>query len=81
MCQGATTPALALSEGPSPLTTREREIALLAARGCQTRDIAAQLNISGRTVDNHLQAIYQKLAISGRAQLASVLSVAVGENE
>ena len=50
----------------------------LAARGLATRDIAHRLSISGRTVDNHLQAIYQQLGISGRDELGSVLSVTAG---
>lgn len=53
------------------LTLREREIALLAAGGRSNRDIAQQLHLSTRTVENHLAAIYKKLGVTGRAQLMS----------
>ena len=57
----------------SPLTRREREIALLAAGGLRSRDIADQLNLSSRTVENHLHNVFTKLGISDRADLAAAL--------
>jgi non-specific serine/threonine protein kinase len=51
------------------LTAREREIALLVARGLSNRDIAAQLVISKRTVDAHVNHIFTKLGLSSRVQL------------
>ncbi|AUG75041.1 hypothetical protein CFP65_0055 [Kitasatospora sp. MMS16-BH015] len=75
-CEGAATPALATPAGTpadTPLTTREREIAWLAARGGTSREVAQGLHLSVRTVENHLQNIYGKLGISGRAQLADAL--------
>jgi DNA-binding CsgD family transcriptional regulator len=74
-CEGASTPALILVDSVEPLTSREREIATLAAAGMTSRDIAKRLVLSVRTVDNHLQAGYLKLGISGRAELRSVLRV------
>jgi len=56
------------------LTPREREIALLAAAGSSSRQIAGRLVISVRTVDNHLQSAYRKLGVSRREDLARVLS-------
>ena len=56
------------------LTPREREIALLAAAGASSRQIAGRLVISVRTVDNHLQSAYRKLGVSRREDLARVLS-------
>ncbi|MFD9624056.1 LuxR C-terminal-related transcriptional regulator [Streptomyces virginiae] len=68
-CEGARTPAL-VSRGPAtPLTPREHEIALLAAAGTASKDIAATLTLSARTVDNHLQRVYQKLGITTRREL------------
>ena len=43
------------------LTPREEEIVRLAADGRSSRVIADSLNISARTVDNHLSIAYQKL--------------------
>ena len=59
---------------PSPLTDREREIAQLAARGLTSRAIAEQLVVSTRTVENHLQRVYMKLGVSGRSELADVMT-------
>ena len=56
-----------------PLTTREREIAELAARGHTSAAIAEQLGLSVRTVDNHLGRAFTKLGVSGRAELAARL--------
>ena len=70
-CQGAATPALA--DHPAILTKREQEIALAAVRGRASKEIAATLDLSVRTVDNHLAAIYGKLGITGRLELRSVL--------
>ncbi len=74
-CEGAHTPALAALGAHSPLTTREREIAEMAAAGTTSKVIASRLFLSTRTVDNHLQRIYTKLGVTGRRHLAEVLSV------
>ncbi|WP_406730052.1 LuxR C-terminal-related transcriptional regulator [Streptomyces sp. NBC_01794] len=69
-CQGARTPLLrAAAPTAVPLTEREREVALLAADGLASKDIAAALHLSTRTVNNHLQHVYTKLGISSRQQL------------
>jgi DNA-binding CsgD family transcriptional regulator len=59
-----------------PLTRREREVAVLAARGRTSREIAAELHVSVRTVDNHLQNAYTKLGVSRRNDLATALGTA-----
>ena len=74
-CEGAKTPAVAELEHLSPLTAREREIAVMAATGVATKVIAERLFLANRTVDNHLQRIYSKLGIPGRRQLADALGV------
>jgi DNA-binding CsgD family transcriptional regulator len=51
------------------LTDREREVALLAAAGRTSPEIAEALFLSVRTVDTHLHRVYRKLAIDGRHQL------------
>lgn len=70
---GARTPGLLRGAGVEPLTAREREVALLAATGAASKEIAAQLYLSARTVDTHLARAYRKLGISGRDQLPAAL--------
>ncbi|HET9029389.1 MAG TPA: LuxR C-terminal-related transcriptional regulator [Candidatus Aquilonibacter sp.] len=58
-------------ETPAPvLTDREMEIASLVAQGLSNKSIAAKLCVSLRTVENHLHAVYSKLGIKGRTNLA-----------
>jgi len=65
-------PPLELSvEGVSP---RQLEIALRATTGSTSREIADELYVSVRTVDNHLRSVYGKLDVGGRAELAEVLA-------
>ena len=53
------------------LTRREAEVAALAARGLTNRDIAAQLFLSVRTVEVHVDHILTKLGFHSRTQLAA----------
>jgi DNA-binding CsgD family transcriptional regulator len=69
---GARTPAFSELSDLVPLTNREREVALLAAAGLPSKDIADRLYISVRSVDNHLSRVYAKLGVSGRSDLARV---------
>jgi len=62
-----------IAKTSAAITRREREIALLAARGLASKQIAARLFISSRTVDNHLAKVYVKLGVRTRAELAAVL--------
>ena len=68
-CENPATPALLAIKSRSRLTQAERETALLAAAGRSNKEIAAQLGISVRTVENHLQHVYEKLGISARTDL------------
>ncbi len=58
------------STASSPLTSREREVARLVARGYTNRQIAEALIISERTAERHVQNMLDKLGFSSRAQLA-----------
>jgi DNA-binding NarL/FixJ family response regulator len=78
-CEGAATPALGVSDEAASLTKREREIAILAARGLAAKDIAERLFLSHRTVENHLQHVYDKTGATGRASLAEVLGILDGD--
>ena len=60
-----------LDEGAARLTARERELLRCLASGVSsTEDLADRLYISQKTVKNHLASIYDKLAVSDRAQAA-----------
>jgi DNA-binding CsgD family transcriptional regulator len=52
------------------LTPRERQVAMLLARGLATRQIAADLVISPATVAVHMEHILGKLGLHSRAQVA-----------
>jgi DNA-binding CsgD family transcriptional regulator len=69
---------LRLLQAPPELTPREREIAHLAAHGHSSKQIAAQLVISVRTVDNALHEVYNKLGINRCADLAPILGAPAG---
>ncbi len=60
------------------LTEREWSVARAAARRQRSREIAEQLGVSVRTVDNHLANVYRKLGISGRDELEAALGVQQG---
>jgi DNA-binding CsgD family transcriptional regulator len=71
-CQAPRTPALA--GRPPHASTRQVQIAIMAADGLTSPQIADELFLSPRTVDNHLRSIYRKLDISGRAELSHALA-------
>jgi predicted ATPase/DNA-binding SARP family transcriptional activator/DNA-binding CsgD family transcriptional regulator len=56
---------------PSALTRREREVAKLLARDLTNRQIAEELVLSERTVENHVSNILKKLKLSSRSEVAA----------
>ena len=78
--EGARTPGLAPLATTATLTGREREIAGLAAAGVSSKQIANDLVLSTRTVDNHLQRIYHKLGVSSRQSLAEWVALSVQDD-
>jgi DNA-binding CsgD family transcriptional regulator len=54
------------------LTRREREVLHLVAQGLGTAAVAAHLQLSPRTVNVHLRAIYRKLHVTSRTAAARV---------
>ena len=54
------------------LTRRERDIVALAVRGLSDRQIAAELQVSVRTVEGHLYRSYAKLNVKGREELPGI---------
>jgi DNA-binding NarL/FixJ family response regulator len=53
---------------PEPISAREREVLLLAAKGLSGKEIASQLFISERTVQTHLASIYDKLGARNKTE-------------
>lgn len=58
------------------LTPRQLRVACLVADGLTSQEIAAQLQLSVRTVDSHLARIFGRLQIRGRADLARLVTEA-----
>jgi DNA-binding NarL/FixJ family response regulator len=61
------------SETPDPeldqLTTREREVLRLLARGYAYKEISSRLSISVKTVESHASAVLRKLQLCNRREL------------
>lgn len=74
-CEGtATFSLLGLSRSATSLTPRQRKIALLAAAGASSPQIAKELVLSTRTVESHLYNCFAKLGVRSRQELAAVLT-------
>jgi DNA-binding NarL/FixJ family response regulator len=56
--------------GIARLTPREAEVVHLLAEGLSTRDISQKLALTEHTIRNYLSAIYDKLGVSSRVELA-----------
>lgn len=65
------TPLRAAKQEHEGLTEREREVAILVARGLSNREIAGTLSISLRTAGAHVGNILAKLGFGARAQIAA----------
>ena len=55
----------------APLTPRELQVARLIAGGRSSKEIAAELVISQRTAETHMERILTKLGFTSRAQVAA----------
>ncbi len=60
-----------VSSYPSGLTDREVEVLRLIASGKTDQEIADELIISRRTVNNHVRSIFNKTAVANRAEAAA----------
>ena len=58
---------------PDPISAQQRRIAELAAAGSTTKQIAAELSLSPRTVDSHLYRLFRTLGVTRRAGLGEAL--------
>lgn len=65
-----TNPAVTIPPELAQLTSREREVLQLIARGYNNKEIAAQLYITERTVKNHVNSILRRLHLRDRTQAA-----------
>jgi two-component system nitrate/nitrite response regulator NarL len=54
------------------LTSREREVLTLLARGTSGTSIAEELSVTDHTVRTHLQNIFSKLGVRSRVQAAAL---------
>lgn len=61
------------SNGNDALTEREKQIATLVSSGYSNKQIADQLVLSVRTVENHLYRAMNKLGVSAREDLGAVV--------
>ena len=62
---------LAAADGPAPsvLSPREREVLQLVAEGKATKEIAARLRVSVKTIETHRRQIMDKLGVRSVAEL------------
>jgi DNA-binding CsgD family transcriptional regulator len=61
------------------LTPTERQVAELVGQGLPTKQVAARLFVSPKTVEGHLSRIYGKLGVSSRTELAHRLGTSDSE--
>jgi DNA-binding CsgD family transcriptional regulator/tetratricopeptide (TPR) repeat protein len=61
------------SRSPLELTDRERDVAVLVAKGMTNREVAAELYVSPKAVDYHLGHIFGKLGITSRRDLRELV--------
>jgi non-specific serine/threonine protein kinase len=66
----ALTPDPAPERRPGPLSSREREVSRLVARGLTNREISRSLSISEKTVGSHIAHIMAKLTVRSRTEIA-----------
>ena len=60
------------------LTKREKEVFELLILNKSTKDIAKELNISEKTIRNHISNVMQKLGVKGRTK-AVIELIKLGE--
>ncbi|MGF6348145.1 response regulator transcription factor [Variovorax sp. W2I14] len=70
----------ALTSGMSKLSAREKEIAKFFGTGLTHSEIADELQISGSTVRRHIEAVYRKLDIKNKSDLAFLVHTSLEGN-
>jgi DNA-binding NarL/FixJ family response regulator len=51
------------------VTSRQKQVAKLASTGLTNVEIAGELDITKRTVEHHLEAVYRQFGLSSRREL------------
>ena len=64
-----------------PLTPREMQVARLISAGRSNKEIAAELVISQRTAEGHVERILTKLGFTSRAQVAAWITASRPDGE
>jgi DNA-binding CsgD family transcriptional regulator len=59
----------------SSLTPQELRVALLVATGATNREVASQLFLSVKTIENHLSRVFEKVGVRSRAELARIVAL------
>ena len=57
---------------PHPFTNRELEVLMLAAQGLTNKEIAYRLGISNRTVQFHMNSVFNKTAVNSRVEAVAL---------
>ena len=63
-----------MTSEPATLTPRERQVATLLAYGHTNAEIARRIYLSRSTVAGHLTAIFRRLGVRSRSELAGRFS-------
>jgi DNA-binding NarL/FixJ family response regulator len=69
--------AIAAAHPGVALSPREQEVVTLIAQGFSNRQISERLTLSVRTVERHIENVYNRLGISGKAGRAIVTAYAL----
>jgi DNA-binding NarL/FixJ family response regulator len=67
--QGEKDGAWSIDKSMPALTTREQEVVHLVSRGMTNKAIAHELGISPRTVEGHINHVFEKLGTNSRTEL------------
>ena len=59
---------------PDDLTAQEVRVAMAVAGGATSRQVAAEMFLSPKTIEFHLTRVYRKLGIRSRAELATAVA-------
>jgi DNA-binding NarL/FixJ family response regulator len=70
--EAALQPVVDSSPNASPFSRRESEVLALVAQGLTNKEIAYRLGISERTVQFHMNSVFNKTATSSRTQAVSL---------
>ena len=63
-------PTAGFTPPPAHLTRKEVEVVRMVSQGLRNREIASRMFISEQTVKNHMRAIFEKLHVGDRLELA-----------